>query len=72
MCLIAGQIMSINDLAKTASSMGLYMLTVILGLIIHTCGTLTIMYVAITRKNPIVFFRGILTAWVTALGTSSR
>jgi solute carrier family 1 (high affinity glutamate transporter) protein 2 len=25
-----------------------------------------------TRKNPAVFFQGMLQAWVTALGTASR
>jgi solute carrier family 1 (high affinity glutamate transporter) protein 2 len=71
MCLIAGKIMSIENLAQTAEQLGLYMVTVILGLIIHSVGTLSIMYFAITRKNPATFFKGMLQAWVTALGTAS-
>lgn len=71
MCLIAGKIMSIENLSNTAEQLGLYMLTVILGLVIHACGTLTLLYFAITRKNPFTFFRGMLQAWVTALGTAS-
>ena len=72
MCLITGKILEIQDLAKTAEQLGLYMLTVILGLFIHCCGTLFLGYFIVTRKNPLVFFKGILQAWVTALGTASR
>jgi len=71
MCLIAGKIMSIENLATTASQLGLYMVTVIVGLLIHAVGTLSLMYFLICRKNPAKFFKGILQAWVTALGTAS-
>ncbi|KAI0209105.1 Excitatory amino acid transporter 2 [Lamellibrachia satsuma] len=71
MFLIAGKIMSIENLANTATQLGLYMFTVILGLLVHCCGTLTVMYFAITRKNPLVFLKGILQAWITALATAS-
>lgn len=72
MCLIAGKVMEISDLAETAERLGLYMVTVIVGLVIHACGTLFGLYFVVTRKNPLVFFRGMLQAWVTALGTASR
>lgn len=71
MSLIIGKIMSIADLALTAQQLGLYMLTVIVGLLIHACITLPIIYFAFTRKNPLTFFQGMLQAWVTALGTAS-
>ena len=71
-CLIAGKIMSIDNLAKTASQLGMYMVTVITGLLIHSVGTLSLLYFVITRKNPAVFFKGLLQAWVMALGTASR
>jgi solute carrier family 1 (glial high affinity glutamate transporter), member 2 len=71
MCLIAGKVMDIPDLAKTAQQLGLYMVTVILGLVIHTIGTIFIIYFVVTRKNPLRFFKGLLQAWVTALGTAS-
>ncbi|CAK9819315.1 Excitatory amino acid transporter 2 [Anthophora plagiata] len=72
MCLIAGKIMSINNLAATAQMLGLYMLTVILGLLIHAIITLPAIFWFLTRQNPAVFFRGMMQAWVTALGTASR
>jgi len=72
MCLITGKILDIGDLGRTAQQLGLYMVTIITGLLIHAIGTLPILYFAITRKNPAVFFKGMLQAWVTALGTASR
>jgi solute carrier family 1 (high affinity glutamate transporter) protein 2 len=71
MCLIAGKIMELPDLAKTAEQLGMYMLTVITGLVIHTFCTLCVLYAVITRKNPFRFFQGMLQAWITALGTAS-
>ncbi|EEC04925.1 conserved hypothetical protein, partial [Ixodes scapularis] len=72
MSLIIGKIMSIKDLALTAAQLGLYMLTVITGLLIHACITLPLIFFLITRKNPVTFFKGMLQAWITALGTASR
>ncbi|XP_017765707.1 PREDICTED: excitatory amino acid transporter-like isoform X2 [Eufriesea mexicana] len=71
MCLIAGKIMSINNLGATAQTLGLYVVTVILGLSIHGILTLPTMYWLLTRQNPGTFFRGMMQAWVTALGTAS-
>ncbi|KAL7056375.1 hypothetical protein AAHC03_020978 [Spirometra sp. Aus1] len=69
--LILGKVLDIDDLERTAYSLGKYMLTVILGLAIHSLGTLTILYTAICRKNPFKFYKGIFQAWITALGTAS-
>ncbi|XP_060768024.1 excitatory amino acid transporter 2a [Neoarius graeffei] len=70
-CLICGKIISINDLEGVAKQLGLYMLTVILGLIIHGGIFLPLIYFVIVRKNPLKFFMGVFQAWVTALGTAS-
>ena len=72
MCLIMGNMLRIDDLEKTAQQLGLYMLTVIIGLLIHAVVTLSGIYFLVTRKNPATFFRGMLQAWITALGTASR
>ncbi|XP_050726351.1 excitatory amino acid transporter-like isoform X3 [Eriocheir sinensis] len=71
MSLVIGQIMSIQDLRETAQMLGLYMLTVITGLFIHAVLTLPLMYFMVTRKNPATFFKGMVQAWITALGTGS-
>ncbi|XP_018496799.2 excitatory amino acid transporter 2 [Galendromus occidentalis] len=71
MSLIIGKIMSIEDLASTAAQLGLYMVTVVVGLLIHAVITLPGIFFAITRQNPFTFFKGMLQAWITALGTAS-
>ncbi|ESO00120.1 hypothetical protein HELRODRAFT_192743 [Helobdella robusta] len=71
-CLIASKILAITDLALTAQQLGMYMVTVISGLLIHFFFTLCGLYFLVTRKNPAKFFIGMLQAWFTALGTASR
>uniref|UniRef100_A0AAX7UZZ8 Amino acid transporter n=3 Tax=Pseudocrenilabrinae TaxID=318546 RepID=A0AAX7UZZ8_ASTCA len=70
-CLICGKIISIKDLEVVARQLGMYMVTVIIGLIIHGAIFLPSIYFVITRKNPFTFFLGIFQAWITALGTAS-
>ncbi|KAL7287411.1 hypothetical protein TKK_0018526 [Trichogramma kaykai] len=71
MCLIAGKIMSIANLAATAQMLGLYIVTVVLGLMIHGIVTLPSIFWLVTRQNPAVFFKGIIQSWITAAGTAS-
>uniref|UniRef100_A0A3P9H465 Amino acid transporter n=1 Tax=Oryzias latipes TaxID=8090 RepID=A0A3P9H465_ORYLA len=70
-CLICGKIISIADLEVVARQLGMYMVTVIVGLIIHGGIFLPLIYFVIVKKNPFTFFMGIFQAWVTALGTAS-
>jgi solute carrier family 1 (high affinity glutamate transporter) protein 2 len=72
LCLVSSNIIKIDDMAKTASRLSIYMATVILGLIIHSMFTIQLLYFAITRKNPFKFLKGMLQAWLTAIGTASR
>lgn len=69
--LIIAKLLAIADMYTVAQQLGLYMLTVITGLIIHAVVTLPGIYFVVTRKNPLTFFKGMLQAWVTALGTAS-
>uniref|UniRef100_A0A8C6TIA6 Amino acid transporter n=1 Tax=Neogobius melanostomus TaxID=47308 RepID=A0A8C6TIA6_9GOBI len=69
--LIAGKIASIGDLEVVARQLGMYMITVIVGLVIHGGIILPAIFFAITRKSPFTFFSGIFQAWITALGTAS-
>ncbi|ELK16037.1 Excitatory amino acid transporter 2 [Pteropus alecto] len=71
-CLICGKIIAIKDLEVVARQLGMYMVTVIVGLIIHGGIFLPLIYFLVTRKNPFSFFAGIFQAWITALGTASR
>ncbi|XP_076444963.1 excitatory amino acid transporter-like [Babylonia areolata] len=71
MFLITGKILSLDNPAKVGQMLGMYMVTVLTGLIIHAVLILPLIYFVITRKNPLRVFLGILQAWVTALGTAS-
>ncbi|EDV22168.1 uncharacterized protein TRIADDRAFT_50710 [Trichoplax adhaerens] len=71
MFLIAGQIIKMDDFGKVMGSLGLYMVTVILGLLIHSMVTLPAIYFAVVRKNPFIYMKGVLQALVTAFGTAS-
>ena len=70
--LIAGKLAGMKDINENLESLGLYMLTVIIGLLIHSIITLPIIYFVIVRKNPVRFFLGMGSALLTAFGTSSR
>lgn len=51
--------------------LAMYMFTVLLGLGIHALITLPLLFFVLTKKNPFTFMRGLLQAWITALGTAS-
>lgn len=70
--LIAGKIAAIGDLEVVARQLGMYMVTVIVGLVIHGGLILPAIFFATTRKSPFTFYSGIFQAWITALGTASR
>uniref|UniRef100_A0A672LH18 Amino acid transporter n=1 Tax=Sinocyclocheilus grahami TaxID=75366 RepID=A0A672LH18_SINGR len=69
--LICGKIAAIGDLEMVARQLGMYMVTVIVGLVIHGGLILPVIFFAVTRKNPFTFYSGIFQAWITALGTAS-
>ncbi|KAI1884692.1 hypothetical protein AGOR_G00229030 [Albula goreensis] len=69
--LICGKIAAIGDLEVVARQLGMYMVTVMVGLIIHGGIILPLIFFCVTRKNPFTFYSGIFQAWITALGTAS-
>ncbi|KAK5931309.1 hypothetical protein CgunFtcFv8_027470 [Champsocephalus gunnari] len=71
MFLISGKIVEMKDLAEMGGQLGMYTVSVIVGLLIHGLFVLPLLYFLVTRKNPYLFIGGILQALITALGTSS-
>lgn len=71
MFLISGKILEMEDLAQMGGQLGMYTITVIVGLLIHALFVLPLLYFVITRKNPWAFIGGLLQALITAFGTSS-
>lgn len=69
--LIAGKIVEMDDISTVGGQLGMYTVTVIIGLMIHGMFVLPTLYFVVTRKNPFVFIGGLLQALITALGTSS-
>lgn len=71
MSLICAKVLGMGNLTHILPILGMYMLTVVMGLLIHLAILMTIFY-ASTKKNPLTFFEGILQAWLTAFATASR
>ncbi|XP_010869827.1 excitatory amino acid transporter 4 isoform X2 [Esox lucius] len=69
--LIAGKIVEMKNLAEVGGQLGMYTVSVIVGLLIHGLFVLPLLYFLVTRKNPYTFIAGLLQALITALGTSS-
>uniref|UniRef100_G1L6Z1 Amino acid transporter n=1 Tax=Ailuropoda melanoleuca TaxID=9646 RepID=G1L6Z1_AILME len=69
--LIAGKILEMEDMAVLGGQLGMYTLTVIVGLCLHAGGVLPLIYFLITHRNPFPFIGGMLQALITAMGTSS-
>ncbi|XP_053709136.1 excitatory amino acid transporter 4 isoform X1 [Synchiropus splendidus] len=69
--LIAGKIVEMKDLAEVGGQLGMYTVSVIVGLLIHGLFVLPLLFFLVTRKNPYSFIGGLLQALITALGTSS-
>uniref|UniRef100_A0A8C4Y3R7 Amino acid transporter n=1 Tax=Gopherus evgoodei TaxID=1825980 RepID=A0A8C4Y3R7_9SAUR len=69
--LICGKLAGLQDLELVARQLGLYMVTVALGLLLHGALVLPLIFFGVTRQNPFAFYAGIFQAWLTALGTAS-
>ncbi|KAJ8922430.1 hypothetical protein NQ315_004376 [Exocentrus adspersus] len=71
MFLVAAEVLEMDDIASVMSSLGLYFVTVVLGLLLQGFVVLPLLYYALTRKNPITFVTNLGQAIATAFGTAS-
>jgi proton glutamate symport protein len=68
---IAQQVQLGNDISEVISRLGLYFITVLLGLFIHGLITLPLSVKLLGRANPIKHFKNMATPLLTAFSTSS-
>ncbi|XP_062371609.1 solute carrier family 1 member 8b [Sardina pilchardus] len=69
--LVAGKILDMHDPIHLAEKLGMYFITVLVGLFVHGVILLPLFFFIITKKNPFSYIRGLLQALVIALATSS-
>lgn len=69
--LILAKFLEMDDILDVFTKLGLYLMTVSLGIFIHGFIFLPAIYFAFTRKNPLRFIVHMGPAILTALGTSS-
>jgi Na+/H+-dicarboxylate symporter len=61
-----------SDIVASLTMLGLYMVTVIAGLLVHILVIVPVIFAVVTRRNPYGFIAGMRSAVITAFGTSSR
>jgi len=69
--LIARNLLKSLTLSEMLQTLGFYMLTVILGLVVHCLIVLPLIYFALTRKNPLLLFKSTMKAVLVAFGTAT-
>lgn len=70
--MIAAKILRLKSFAVLLGQLGMYFLTVVIGLTIHGFIVLILIYVLVVRKSPFRFIANIVQPLATAFGTSSR
>lgn len=69
--LIGGQILEMEDFSVVAGQLGLYFMTVLIGLFFHGFVVLPIIFTICTRQLPFRFIANMTNAFTTAFGTAS-
>ncbi|XP_017775394.1 PREDICTED: excitatory amino acid transporter isoform X2 [Nicrophorus vespilloides] len=68
---IAGKILSVNDLALVISNLACFIATVVLGVFIYQLIIMQLIYLLFLRKNPFKFYAGLIQSTCTAFATAS-
>lgn len=69
--LIAASIAGTRDVTGTFSSLGLFVLTVTLGIVLHQALFLPLIFFLTTRRNPYTYFLSIGRAWLIGFAATS-
>lgn len=72
MFLVTSKLIEIKDISQIVGQLGLYFVTVLLGLTIHGFVTLSVIFFVCTRELPFKSIRKMGQVIVTAFGTASR
>lgn len=70
--IIAGNIVDASDITLLFKAMGLFVLANIGGNLIQAAIFYPVLYIIFVRRNPLKHLKGIISALLTAFGTSSR
>lgn len=71
-CLTVAQIIEMDNLHVIAEKLSLYLVTVIVGILVHGFIVLPTIFYIFTRQNPYTFIARVGQALVMAFGTASR
>lgn len=70
--LTVSEILHMDDMSVVFGKLGLYLMTTVVGILLHGFVVLPLTYYVFTRQNPYVFIVGMGQAIITAFGTGSR
>lgn len=70
--IIAGKILSIDNLTEVFSQLTLFIVCVIIGLTFHQLVLLPLLYFIFLRKQPYAFLMKLIDPWITAFAAASR
>lgn len=70
--LVTAKLLEEEDLGLLLERLGLYFITVLIGLFVHATVVLPGIYFLLTKKSPFKFAANMTQALVTAFGTASR
>ncbi|XP_065342648.1 excitatory amino acid transporter isoform X2 [Cloeon dipterum] len=68
---IAGKILSVENLGLVTVQLGWFIFTVVLGVLLYQLVFMQLIYLAIVRRNPFKFYCGLIQATLTAFATAS-
>lgn len=68
---IMSKILSVDKLATVMSNLGLFIVTVVVGVLFYQWFIQNLLYFLFTRRNPITFYFNLLEPWVTSFATAS-